>query len=247
MKKTDKKPIIGITLDSAKNSDKYKYSSFPWYVIRQNYVDCVIQAGGVPILIPYDYDSIDNILEVIDGLIIPGGDEDVNPKFYGKEIISDKVQVNDFRASFDLQITEKALKKNLPFLGICNGMQILNVVLGGTLIQHIPDYIKSDINHEQPSPKDIPSHLINIIAGTLLAKLSQGEESLMVNSSHHQAVEKVGKGLIISAKAPDGIIEAIEATDYKYVIGVEWHPEYLKSSPDFNLFKGLVEACIKKD
>jgi len=237
-----RRPVIGITLDSANDSEKYKYSAFPWYALRKNYVDCVIKAGGIPVLIPYTSESTDEIIDIIDGLIIPGGDEDINPRFYNEKISSDKVKTNDERAGFELELVKQVLERNIPYLGICNGMQLLNVVCDGTLIQHIPEYIASDINHEQPAPKHIPTHLINISPGTILAGLASNNLQTNVNSTHHQAVKDLGKGLIVSATAPDGIIEAIESKAHKYAIGVEWHPEYLNSELDFNLFKSLVEV-----
>lgn len=243
MKSKSKKPIIGITLDSAKDSEKYKYASFPWYALRKNYVDCVVQAGGIPIMLIHDLSTIDEILNLIDGIIIPGGDEDINPRFYNQAITSDKVKTNDERAIFEIELTKKALKKDMPFLGICNGMQLLNIVCGGTLIQHIPDYHKSDINHEQPAPKHVPSHVINIKSGTKLSDIANGAQEVKVNSTHHQAIGQLGTGLIVSAAAPDGIIEAIESINHKYAIGVEWHPEYLNSDLDLNIFKNLINSA----
>ncbi len=282
------KPVIGITLDLAQNSEKYRYASFPWYALRQNYADSVVKAGGVPLMIPYSEDY-DRILDLIDGLIIPGGDEDINPAMYGQEITSNRVKPNDARGTFEFKLLQKALERDMPFLGICNGMQLLNVVLGGTLIQDIPDYFASRhedgvilpihrlnqangfqseaaetymkyvrkdesckirldhlkmgigiINHEQPAPKHIPSHIITIKPNTILAELAAGDTEFMVNSTHHQAVGKLGDGLIASAIAPDGIIEAIESTKHKFAVGVEWHPEYLLSGLDLKLFTMLV-------
>ncbi|RYE06048.1 MAG: gamma-glutamyl-gamma-aminobutyrate hydrolase family protein [Rickettsiaceae bacterium] len=235
------KPIIGITLDSASNSDQYQYSAFPWYALRQNYVDCIIKAGGTPIMIGYDFDSINEIIEIIDGLVIPGGAGDVNPKFYGYDIISDKIKLNDQRALFEIELTKEALAKNIPFLGICNGMQVLNVACGGTLIQHIPDYIQSSINHDNLTG-GAPVHSIKIKPGTMLSEMTNYSEC-MVNSTHHQAVGIIGDELMVSAVAPDGIVEAIESLYYRFVIGVEWHPEYLDSELDFELFKRLVAAA----
>jgi putative glutamine amidotransferase len=244
-----KKPIIGIVVDLVNNSKKYHYSSFPWYALRQNYSDSVIKAGGVPLMIPYQHDTIEEILSIIDGLIIPGGDEDINPKIYGQEY--DGISSNDQRDDFELVITKKALVKHIPFLGICRGMQLLNVASGGDLIQHIPDYIKiknkdlAIITHEQPCPKHTLSHLISITPNTILANIAGGDSNYnyMVNSSHHQAVGKLGNDLVISAIAPDGIIEAIESTNYPFVMGIEWHPEYLNSNNlDLNIFKALIQA-----
>ncbi len=247
-----KKPVIGITLDLANNSEKYAYAAFPWYAVRQNYADSVIKVGGIPLMLPYQYDTIEVMLSIIDGLIIPGGDEDIHPKFYGQEFTCDRTATNDQRDNFELLLTQKALEKNMPFLGICRGMQMLNVVCGGNLIQHIPDYIKSQagvataINHEQPAPKHTLSHSITIEPNTILANLSGNKQTCMVNSSHHQAVGKIGEGLRVAATAPDGIIEAIESINHKFVIGVEWHPEYLNPNDlDLNLFKGLIEATAK--
>lgn len=242
-----KKPVIAITLDSVDNSDKYIYSAFPWYALRQNYAETVLKAGGVPLVIPYQYDTIELVLSIIDGLIIPGGDEDIDPCYYGQNFTSNRTTTNPARDQFEMLITKKVLEKNIPFLGICRGMQLLNIICGGTLIQDIPDYMpNSPINHEQPPPKDIATHQVIITPATLLAHLAGNEQSYMVNSTHHQAVDTVGKGLKVSAIAPDGIIEAIESVNHKFVLGVEWHPEYLNSALDFNIFKGLIEAAGKE-
>jgi putative glutamine amidotransferase len=235
-----KKPVIGIVLDLAKDSNKYAYAPLPWYAIRKCYADAVINAGGIPIMLPYSSD-VSVLLNMIDGLIIPGGDEDINPKFYGRDIISNKVKTNDIRAEFELGIVKQALKMDMPILGICNGLQVINTVFGGTLIQHIPDVVNGGINHEQPDPKNVPTHAIVIESNSLLARLA-GNVKVMVNSTHHQAIETVGKGLNVCALAEDGIIEAVESTDYKFLIGVQWHCEYLNSELDHNLFKRLVEA-----
>ena len=236
-----RKPVIGITLDSAVDSAKYSYAPKPWYALRRGYSDYINEIGGTAVLIPYSSD-IDAYISLIDGLIIPGGDEDINPKFYGQVTVSDKVTTNDERAEFELALCAAALKSNMPVLGICNGLQVINTHFGGTLFQHLPDSVASEINHEQPAPKHVPTHEIVIEKGSMLSGLTT-DEIVRVNSTHHQAIDKVGDGLIVSAKAPDGVIEAVEAPNYKYVIGVEWHPEHLNSELDRNLFKKLVDVC----
>lgn len=242
-----KKPIIAITLDAVENSQQYVYSTFPWYALRQNYAEIVLKAGGVPLMLPYQYDTIGWVLAVIDGLIVPGGDEDIHPNYYGQDFTSDRTRTNPARDKFEMLITKKALEKNLPLLGICRGMQLLNVACGGSLIQHIPDYLKdSPINHEQSTQKNIATHEVIIKSNTILARLAGNQPTYMVNSTHHQAVDKLGTGLQISALAPDGIIEAIESINHKFVLGVEWHPEYLNSNLDLNIFKGLIAACRKQ-
>jgi putative glutamine amidotransferase len=238
--KTGSKPVIGIFLDINQDSEKYSYAALPWYALRRCYSENVEKFGGMPIMLPYNQD-IDGTLALIDGLIIPGCDEDINPKFYGHEIKSSKVRVKDERAEYEIEFTKRALAKNMPVFGICNGLQLINVLFGGTLIQHIPDVHESNWNHEQPPPKNIPTHPVIINEGTVLRSLAPTAE-IMVNSTHHQAIETVGTGLIVSAKAPDGIIEAIESKNYKFLVGVQWHAEYLNSELDHNLFKRLIEA-----
>lgn len=249
---TTKKPVIGIILDLVNNNDNNRYSSFPWYALRQNYAESVLKAGGIPLMIPYQED-VSTILQLLDGIILAGGEEDIHPKFYSHDITSHQTIANDARDNFEFAITKKAIALNMPIFGICRGMQLLNIIFGGTLIQHIPDYlheaqIKSTINHEQPAPKHVLSHAIDINPSTILARLAGNVKKTMVNSTHHQAVWQVGEGLIVSATADDGIIEAIESINHKFIVGVEWHPEYLNDNGlDAELFKALIKSALKSE
>lgn len=234
------KPIIGISLDSEREGD---YSKFPYYVLRKNYIEAVEQAGGIPILFSHELSLIDDYINMIDGLLIPGGDFDIDPSFYGEEIASDTVTMKKSRADFEREFIEKAFKKEIPILGICAGMQLMNVYFGGSLIQHIPDEIESFLEHEQKVLHDIATHEIDIVGGSILNKIT-GSTKMEVNSSHHQAVKDLGKGLEVSATAPDGVIEAIELRGHKFCVGVEWHPEYLIKEEDENIFKAFVAACV---
>lgn len=234
-----KKPIIGIVLDLMENSKNYLYSPKPWYALRANYSNMIEKSGGSPVLLPYTND-IKLQIDIIDGLLIPGNDKDINPKFYSKKIISNKVRVNDKRTLYELELTKEALKRNIPVFGICNGLQLINVLLGGTLIQHIPDIYKSNINHEQPHPKCKPTHDIFIKEGTLLSELTRIKKA-RVNTTHHQAIDQLGDGLIVSARASDGIIEAIESKNYRFLVGVQWHSEYENLDLDSNLFDRFVK------
>ena len=167
-----KKPVIGIILDLNTDSSKYSYAPLPWYALRACYSQNVEKAGGIPVMLPYNQ-NIDATLALIDGLIIPGCDEDIHPRFYGCEILSDKVKTKDVRAEYELEITQKALSENIPVFGICNGLQLINILFGGTLIQHIPAHFSSELNHEQPPPKNIPTHPISIKEGTILRSLEK--------------------------------------------------------------------------
>ena len=238
-----KKPIIAISVDATEDSDVYSYSEFPWYALRTDYSNSVAKHGGFPILVPLHEENIDDILEIADGLLIPGGDVDIDPEFYGQKKKHDEVQIHHARTDFDLKFIAKILEKRIPFLGICYGMQLLNTYLGGTMIQHIPKDYDTDINHYQPSPKNIAWHDVTLEEGSKLHKIVGEEKQWKINSTHHQAIDKPGAGLTISAKAPDGIIEAIELDNHPFCIGVEWHPEYQNSKLDENIFKALVEAA----
>lgn len=238
-----KAPIIGIILDSAIDSEKDKFSSRPWYALRHDYADAVAQAGGVPILIPHNIDFVQHYTDLIDGLLIPGSDDDIHPNFYGQEIEYSKIITGKERTYFEFDLLKSALNKNIPVLGICHGMQLINVFFGGSLIQHIPARLNSDVNHKSAN-NTVPSHAISISPGSLLSSIADGSDEFMVNSSHHQAVDRVGPCLNIVAKAPDGIIEAIELGGHKFVLGVEWHPEYLNENKlDNKILNAFIEAC----
>jgi len=234
-----KHPIIGITLD---HETKETYSAFPWYALRENYSGCVSKYGAAPIHLPYISEAIDSYLSAIDGLILTGGDFDIHPKFYGEEITNAKVSPKDFRTNFEMALCKKAIERQIPILGICAGHQLINVSLGGSLHQHIPDSIPNHVVHEQPAPKNIPSHDIQLVHGTKLYKIV-GKDKYKVNSTHHQAINNLGKDLIVSSKAPDGVIESIEHINHPFCIGVEWHPEYLACKEDELLVEAFVEAC----
>ena len=232
-------PIIGITLDSEPAGG---YSKFPWYAVRENYCASVAKAGGLPLLLPHQPELADAYLDAIAGLIVTGGDFDVDPALFGAGARHSSVTTKDRRTSFELAILGGALARDMPVLGICAGQQLLNVVLGGTLIQHIPDEVPDALAHEQPNPRDQPGHEVAIVADTLLARIT-GAGTLAVNSAHHQAVKEVGAGVVINARAPDGVIEGIEHPGHRFCLGVEWHPEFSISEGDERILAAFVAAC----
>jgi putative glutamine amidotransferase len=236
-------PLIGLTLDSEPPG---KYSkTHPWYAIRQNYCDAVAAAGGLPILLPHEPDRAEEYLAALDGLIVTGGAFDVDPALFGAATTHTAVTTKRRRTEFELALTRAAVAADRAVLGICGGMQLLNVALGGTLLQHIPDEWPGALQHEQPNPRTEPGHTIKVEPGTLLHRVTHMDE-MPVNSAHHQAVKEVGPGLLVDARAPDGIIEGIEDPRRRFVLGVEWHPEYALSSGDTRIFEALVAAAAKK-
>ncbi len=232
-------PLIGITADSEAPGG---YSKFPWYALRQNYCDAVREAGGVPIMLPHELSLVAHYANLIDGLVVSGGNFDVDPKLFGAETRHPKVTVKEGRTDFEMGMTRAMLTADKPILGICGGQQLLAVALGGTLVQHIPDEQPSNIAHEQPNPRNQAGHDVAIKIGTQLHKIT-GETRLPVNSAHHQAVKDVPAHLVIDAVADDGVIEGIEDPKRKFCIGVQWHPEFHISPADAKLFAAFVAAC----
>ena len=234
-------PLIGITADSEAPGG---YSKFPWYALRQNYCDAVREAGGVPLMLPHELTLVDHYANLIDGLVVSGGNFDVDPKLFGAATRHPKVTVKEGRTDFEMAMTRRMLAADKPILGICGGQQLLAVALGGTLVQHIPDESPSDIKHEQPNPRDQAGHDVQIKPGTKLHAIT-GVTRAPVNSAHHQAVKDIPAGLVVDAVAEDGLIEGIEDPVRKFCIGVQWHPEFHISTADAKLFAAFVAACRK--
>ena len=237
---TSRRPRIGLTLDAEPPGG---FSKLPWYAIRENYCEAISLAGGLPMPLPHEVALADDYLELLDGLVVTGGAFDVDPSLYGAADRHATVTTKDRRTAFELAILKGFLDADRPVLGICGGQQLLNVALGGTLIQHIPDEIANCLAHEQPNPRTEPGHEVEVEMGTLLHHLGGGASTLAVNSAHHQAAGDVGDGVVVSGRAPDGVIEAIEVPDRRFCLGVQWHPEYSISRADDAIFQAMVQAC----
>jgi putative glutamine amidotransferase len=239
MKAARPRPLIGITLDSEEPGG---YSKYPWYALRQNYMSAVAAAGGLPVALPHDPELAEDWLDRIDALIVTGGAFDVDPAMYGNADRHNTVVLKTGRTAAELALLRGALDRDMPLLGICGGEQLLAVALGGTLIQHIPDSIPDHLLHEQKTRHDEPGHPVALTAGSLLARIA-GSDRMMVNTSHHQAVRDAGPGVTVNAVAPDGVVEGIEDSRYRFCLGVQWHPEFDTDPADRRIFAALIAAC----
>ena len=235
-------PKIGITLDY---EEAPTYSKKPWYALRENYCSAVSSHGALALPLPHDVEKVEEYLNLIDGLVITGGAFDVSPELYGQSEKHDTVITKDNRTKFEFAITRGAIERNIPILGICGGEQLLNVVLGGTLIQHIPDSVENALEHEQKNPRDEAGHSIKIAVGSLLHRIV-GKAEMNINSAHHQAIAIPAPNTIINATATDGVIEGIELPSHPFCLGVQWHPEYKVDVGDGKIFEAFVAACRKR-
>jgi putative glutamine amidotransferase len=233
------KPRIGVTLDAEAPGG---YSQYPWYALRTNYAEAIAGAGGVPIALPHLPALTADLLDAIDALVVTGGGFDVDPALYGDTGRHDTVTLKEGRTAAELALLKGALGRNMPVLGICGGQQLLAVVLGGTLMQHIPDTVPDALAHEQPNPRHEAGHGVDIIPGTLLHRIV-GVSEMQVNSSHHQAVLSAGLRAVVNAIAEDGVTEGIEDPALKFCLGVQWHPEFLIDPGDRRIFDALIAAA----
>lgn len=235
-----RKPVIGITLDT---EDTGTFSKYPTYAQRRNYCEQVAAAGGVPLLLPYHLECVDEYADLLDGLLLTGGNFDVPPSFYGDEDTHETVKLKPDRSDFEFALAREMHARQKPLLGICGGMQLMNVIFGGTLIQHIPNEIDDCLPHEQPNPRHEAGHTIQIVPGSQLHRIAQ-REIAQVNSAHHQAIKTVAEHFVVNAMAPDGVIEGIEHTDPDcFLLGVQWHPEFVISDVDQSVFRSFIQAA----
>jgi putative glutamine amidotransferase len=192
----------------------------------RHYLDAVLWAGGLPLMIPTtdDREIVREYVNGVHGVLLPGSPTDIDPKHYGAVAHPKLGKIYPERDTTDFTILECIEQKNLPLMGICFGIQSLNVYRGGSLIQDIPASIKEPVSHEAGGDKPPARHAVRIAEDSVIARLS-GQPELEVNSYHHQSIERPGKNLRPVAFAPDGVIEAVEDTCGRFIIGVQWHPE----------------------
>lgn len=226
-------PIIGIT--SYAEDARWAVWEGKAAVLGWAYVDAVRRAGGRPLLIPPDDDAVEETLGALDGLVLAGG-ADVESSRYGAPPHPLAERSYPRRDDAELALLRGALERDLPTLAICRGMQVLNVVRGGSLIQHLPDAVQHQGHREVLGA--FSDHAVAVASGSLLERVVGREHS--VKSHHHQAADTIGAGLVPVAWAADGTIEALEDPSRRFALGVQWHPE---EGEDLSLFKALVDAA----
>ncbi len=239
-------PVIGVT--ASLNPEPNAQVGVPVVGVRGPDIDAVRRAGGIAILMPpvVDLSDIDRLLDRVDGLVFTGG-PDIDPREYGEVAINETVEPAPEVDAFELPLMRRAIERDVPILALCRGCQVLGVAMGGALWQDLPSQRGIDILHRQyQSKSQTIAHGVAVVPGTKLHDVLElgPETDLRVNSLHHQAVRVVPAGLVASAHAPDGCIEALEMPERRFVVGVQWHPEFLDAEHEVHhrLFKALVEA-----
>ena len=231
------KPVIGITTDLDKKNN---------HMLKNAYVNAIIQAGGLPIILPVGIEEdVGQFAELIDGLLLTGGG-DIDPTLFGEEPHPLLGEVEPQRDTVELDLFKEVLALNKPILGVCRGIQVINLAFGGNMYQDIYAQNRGDfLQHSQKGPRTHASHFVQVEKDSLLASITKTNQ-IKVNSFHHQAVKDVPKPLRIIGTASDGVIEAIESTVHNFVLGVQWHPEALGQKNDavsLQIFDAFIQEC----
>lgn len=246
-----RRPIIGIPTQTLHSIEGIPEALPESWVMNQRYSRVVAAAGGVPVMIPLleDERSLRALYDLTDGLLIPGG-VDLDPATYGESPLPTCGRLDPARDRVELQFARWAIAEGKPLFGLCRGLQIVNVALGGTLYQDIAtqrgDAIKHDYFPTAGFARDHVAHPVAVTAGSRLDALV-GAASIGVNSMHHQAVKDLAPGLVTTAVAPDGVVEALESSGEQFVLGVQWHPESLTDRDPrmHRLLSGFVQAAAR--
>jgi putative glutamine amidotransferase len=240
-----KRPLIGITAFETKH---LRPPHAPLYATGQRYVQAIEDAGGLPVILSpaLTNETLRAVFDRLDGLLLSGGG-DIDPAIYGEEPHATIWGLDMNRDRAELAMAKWAAEAQTPLLCICRGTQVLNVALGGTLVQDIAAMVPDALTHmydEEIMPREAVAHPVSVETNSLLASLIQDSHA-EVNSWHHQAIKRVANDLKVTALSPDGIVEAIELPGHRFALGVQWHPEWLyQQQPEMaRLFKGLVKAA----
>src|SRR5262249_13028232 len=242
------KPVIGITPSLMR--DTQPHGVFERYLLSANYPTAVIAAGGIPVILPPQDDHATALTDRLDGLLLSGG-ADIDPAEYGDTGVHPTTyDISPLRDRFEFALLREALARDLPILGICRGIQVLNVGLGGTLFQDVADQYGREVLHRQQEAgieAAEPSHAVTATEGGLLAAV-YGATAIATNSFHHQAVKAVAPDLMVEARSDDGLVEAVSLPSRSFVLGVQWHPEMMFERHDKHLrpFERLVSAATSR-
>ena len=242
-------PIIGITATLKEDVDTVAERPLGRFVRADlDYVEGVAGAGGAPVVLPPvgEESAAEALIHSLDGLLLSGG-SDLDPSYYGEKPVSELGVTLPERDAFEMALVGLALRRGLPVFGICRGMQVLNVALGGTLYQDLPSQWEQDqLKHRQDTPKWQPTHEVRVSEGSYIAEV-MGRESVKVNSYHHQGIRDLAEGLVVTGRSSDGVIEAVEAEDLseRWLLGVQWHAEAMRGSgpQQESLFEAHVSAA----
>ena len=241
-----RKPIIGVTPDYNAGDRKDMGGKEPTYFLRARYMRAIEDAGGIPVVLPLlsNRAAWRQVVAHVHGLLVTGSGSDLAPELYGERQRHKFAHMSRERATMELGIAKAAYRADVPMLGICGGMQSINVALGGTLYQDIAAQLKTPIDHLPAYSATKTTHAIRIAPDSLLRRIA-GKARVDVNSSHHQSVKKVAPKLLQTAVSPDGVIEAIEAPNRAFLLGVQWHPEFLYDRDPIQrrLFSALIRAA----
>jgi putative glutamine amidotransferase len=210
-------PRIGITTYAP-----YLHEQEENFRVPCDYVDAVHMAKGIPILLPMGEPYTEELVDMIDGLLLVGGG-DICPAEYGGPEHETIYETDERRDRFEMALVIESLEARIPLLGICRGIQVLNVALGGTLHAHLPDVVGETVKHK-PEPSSAIEHDLSVTPGSRLAEV-MGQLEFSANSDHHQAIKDIASGLAVVGEAPDGVIEAVEMPDHPWLVAVQWHPE----------------------
>jgi putative glutamine amidotransferase len=240
-------PLVGITADvldpSGSGAGAFRE---PTLFLAERYCRAVEAAGAIPLILPASASGkrLHRLLDRLDGMVISGGNFDIHPSYFGEKPIRQLGVIKSERTEFELELALAALRRDMPMLGICGGAQAINVALGGSLYQDIAAQLPHAGEHQQGAKRHIGGHRIQVRPGTRLHAIVK-KRSIEVNTTHHQSVKNLGRNLIVNAVADDGVIEGVESTRHRFVLGVQWHPEVLapRRPPQRRIFSAFVSVC----
>lgn len=231
-----RKPLIGVTPYSNDNGERY---------VPVGYIQGIIDVGCQPLVLNYqgfDEENLKKIADILDGMVFAGG-KDVDPEFYGETDWPEAGSHLRERDQMEIALLKMLYADSKPILGICRGLQIINVALGGSLVQHVPKVYGNSLTHQQKSGEPPFVHEVELCEGSRVREIF-GEDRIMINSYHHQSADRVAECLRVTAKAPDGVVEALEGRDERFLVCLQWHPEKTLGMDEHSIkpFKALRKA-----